>query len=209
MCEPTTIAMAAMAVVSTAYGIHESNTQQNYAEAVAKQNADLQNAAAMENNKLQNRQLNMQQLQESEATALQKHQQRLAVQKEVATARVGAGESGVAGLSIDSLFSDIIRQGANNMTTLDRNLEDANAQRDVEKRALQNNTWAGLQNPSFYKGKNQTLGAGLQIASAGMSAYTAAGGTFGSGAKTPSYQKQLSSARAAGTGTYGGMGPGR
>lgn len=186
MCEPTTIAMTAMAVASTAYGIHESNTQQNYAEAVAKQNAEMQNAAAAENYKLQNRQLNLQQLQENEATALQKHQQRLAVQREVATARVAAGESGVSGLSIDSLFADIIRQGANNMTTLDRNLADANDQRDIEKKALQNNTWAGLQNPSFYKGSNGMLGAGLQIASAGLGAYTASGGTFGSSSKSTS-----------------------
>jgi hypothetical protein len=208
MCNPA-LAVAAITVASSAYSIHESNTQQNYAEAVAKQNAEMQNAAAEENYKLQNRQLNMQQLQESEATALEKHKQRLAVQREVATARVAAGESGVSGLSIDSLFADIIRQGANNMTTLDRNLADANDQRDIEKKALQNNTWAGLQNPSFYKGSNGMLGAGLQIASSGLSAYSAAGGTFGSGTKTPSYQKQLSSARAAGTGTYGGMRQGR
>lgn len=175
MCNPA-LAVAALTVASTAYSINEANTQQNYAEAVAKQNAEMQNQAAMENYKLQNRQLNMQQLQESEATALEKHKQRLAVQREVATARVAAGESGVAGLSIDSLFSDIIRQGANNMTTLDRNLADANDQRDIEKKALQNNTWAGLQNPSFYKGKHQTLGAGLQIASSGAGAYTTAGG---------------------------------
>lgn len=194
MCGPAAIpiAMAVMSAAATAYSIDESKTQQNYAEAVAKQNADQQNAANAENYKLQNRQLNMQQLQEMDATAAAKHQQKLAVQKEVAVQRVSAGESGVAGLSIDSIFADVIREGSNNMTTLDRNQSDANAQRDVEKQALRNNTWAGIQNPSFYKGKNQMLGAGLQIGSAALSGYAAGGGTFGGGGSTASGAKASS-----------------
>lgn len=176
--------MAILSAATAAYSINEQNTQQNFAQAVEKQNAEQANKAAMANYNLQNKQLNMQQLQEEESTALQKHQQQLAVQKEVATARVGAGESGVSGLSIDSMFADIIRGGANNLTTLDRNQADANTQRDVEKDALRNNTHAGLQNPSFYKGKHQLLGAGLQIGAATMSGYAAGKSAFGKPAAT-------------------------
>ena len=171
--------MAGLSVASTAYSINEQNSQQNYYEAVTKQNAALQNQANQENYLLQNRQLNLQQSQEEEATALERQKQLMAVQKEVASQRVAAGEGGLSGLSLDSIFADVIRQGANNLTTMDRNLADSSTQRDVEKKTLQNSTWAGLQNPSFYKGKNQMLGAGLQIASAGVGAYTQAGGKFG------------------------------
>lgn len=182
MCNPA-LGMLAFSMATTAYQIHEQNTQQRYTEAVTKANAEMQNQAALENFKLQNRQLNLQQQQEEEATALEKHRQQLAVQKEVAAQRVAAGEAGVSGLSIDSIFADIVRQGANNMTTLDRNLADSNAQRETEKQVMRNNTWAGLQNPSWYKGSNQMLGAGLQIISSGINGYRAGGGTFGKGTK--------------------------
>jgi hypothetical protein len=171
--------MAVLAVGSSAMQMQEAATQQNYADAVAKQNADVNNKAADENYKLQNRQLNLQQLQEDEQGALAKHEQGLAVQKQIATQRTSSGESGVSGISIDSLFSDTIRQGANNMTTIDRNMGDSNDQRDVQKQGLVNNTWASYQNPSFYKGKNRALGKGLQLASAGVQGYAAGGGTFG------------------------------
>lgn len=182
MCGPAAvpIAMMAMTAASTAYSIHEQNTQANYMAAVEKQNAERNNQALMDNYRLQTHQMNMQQLQENEATALEKHKQKLAVQKEVATQRVTAGEAGLSGLSIDSIFSDIIREGANNMTTLDRNLEDSNHQRATEMKALQQNTSAGLQSPTFYKGSNNMLGAGLQIGSAALSGYVAGGGKFGS-----------------------------
>jgi len=177
MCGPAVIP-AVIAAASTAYAIQEQNTQANYMAAVEKQNAERSNQALMDNYRLQSHQLNLQQLQENEATALEKHKQKLAVQKEVASQRVAAGEAGLSGLSIDSIFADIIREGANNMTTLDRNLQDSNDQRAVEMKTLQNNTSAGLQSPSFYKGSNNMLSAGLQIGSAAAGSYSAAGGEW-------------------------------
>jgi len=176
--------MAGLAIASTAFSLNEANNQASYQSKVAKQNAESANRANDANYKLQNRQMNMQQLQESEAAALAKQQQQMAVQKEVATQRTSSGESGVSGLSIDSLFSDIVRQGSNNMTTIDRNLADSNEQRDVQKEALRNGTWANIQSGASYKGGNKMLGAGLQIAGAGLGAYTDAGGklpSFGGG----------------------------
>lgn len=175
--------MAALVVASTAYSIHEQNQAQAFQEDVAKNNAKTANDANMANFYLQNSQLNQQEQQENDANAQAKLEQQLAVQKGIATQRTASGESGVAGLSIDSLFADVMRQGSNNITTLERNQQDSQAQRATEKKVLHNNTHAGVQNPSFYKGKNQMLGAGLQIASAGAGAYANAGGTFGKGGK--------------------------
>lgn len=174
----------AIAAASSAYSIYDGRQQAAFQEDVAKQNADLQNEAADKNYKLQNSQLNLQELQESEAAALEKHRQKLAVQKEVAVQRVASGESGVGGISIDSIFADVVRQGANNITTIDRNLADSNRERHIQKQGLQNNTWASYQNPAFYKNKYANIGAGLQIASAAASGYAAGGGSFGGGKPT-------------------------
>lgn len=177
MCDPVT--MTVLAVASTAYSINEQRNQQAFQEDVAKNNAKMANDANMQNFYLQNSQLNQQEQQENEANAQAKLEQQLAVQKGIASQRTASGEAGVAGLSIDSLFADVMRQGSNNITTLERNQSDSQAQRATEKKVLHNNTHAGIQNPSFYKGKNQMLGAGLQIASAGGAAYVNSGGKFG------------------------------
>jgi hypothetical protein len=177
MCNPA-IAVAALSAAATAYSVNEQRTQANYAEAAARQNASTANDANLENFKLQNSQINLQELQEGDQAAQLKQQQKLDAQKQVATARVSAGESGVSGLSIDSIFGDIVRQASNNITTIDNNLEDANTQRDSERKVLQNNTQAGMQTPSFYKGGNALLGAGLQIGTAAIGGYSAGGGKF-------------------------------
>lgn len=179
MCNPA-LAVAALAAASTAYQVDSSNKQTAWQNKQTEMNAEANNKAVAENFKNQNQLLNMQELQESEQAAQQKMQQRLAVQKEVASQRVASGEAGVSGLSIDSIFADVIRQGANNLTTIDLNLADSNAQRDVERKQLHNAAIAGMQSTSTYKGSNRGLGAGLQIVGSGLNAYTSAGGKFGS-----------------------------
>lgn len=183
MCNPA-IAVMAFSAVTTAYSINEQRTQANWQAAVEEQNAARANEANLENYKLQNQQLNLQELQENEQAAVEKHKQKLAVQKGVAEARVASGEAGVSGLSIDSIFADVVRQGAENMTTIDRNLKDSNQQRDADRKVLFNSAKAGVQNPQTYKAKHANLGAGLQIVGAGLGGYTSAGGKFGKGAKT-------------------------
>lgn len=178
MCNPA-LAVAALAAASTAYQVDSSNKQTAWQNKQTEMNAEANNKAVAENFKNQNQLLNMQELQESEQAAQQKMQQRLAVQKEVASQRVASGEAGVSGLSIDSIFADVIRQGANNITTIDRNLADSNAQRDVERKQLRNAAEAGMQSTATYKGSGQALGAGLQIIGAGVGGYMSAGGKFG------------------------------
>jgi hypothetical protein len=178
------IAVAAFTAATTAYSISEQRSQAAWQADVDQQNADRANEANLENYKLQNQQLNLQELQENEQAAQEKHKQALAVQKGVAEARVSAGEAGVSGLSIDSIFADVVRQGAENMTTIDRNLADSQQQRDADRKVLYNNTLAGVQNPQSYKSKTANLGAGLQIIGSGLGGYTSAGGKFGKGSSS-------------------------
>lgn len=165
-------------MAGTGVQIMESRNQQKYADEVARQNAEQANKAATENFLIQNRQLNQMELQDQMTANIEKNQQQLAAQKAAATQRVSAGEGGVSGLSIEGLFADIERQAGNNMTTIDRNLDSANAQRNFERKVVQNNTTAGFVNRSSYKSGLGGLGAGLQIATAGLSGYAAAGGKF-------------------------------
>lgn len=189
MCWPLAVMApyiaAAAAVGGTAYSIDQGNKQTAFQNKVTEQNADAANKANAANYKLQNKLLNEQELQENEQAALLKHQQKLGVQREVATQRVASGEAGVSGLSIDSIFADVVRQGANNMTTVDRNLADSDSQREVERQVLHNNAIAGIQSTATYKGSNAGLGAGLQIIGSGLSAYSNAGGKFGTTSTKP------------------------
>lgn len=176
MCDPVSLAVATMA--TTGLSIMEQRNQAEYANDVAEMNAEMANRANMENYRLQNRQLNLQEAQENDQLATETLAQQLETRKAVATQRVASAEAGVSGLSIDSIFADIARQGANNITTMQRNAADSQQQREADRKALQNSTWAGTQVNTTYKGSNSLLGAGLQIASAGAQTYMGAGGTL-------------------------------
>lgn len=176
MCDPVSLTVASMA--ATGLSIMEQRNQAEYANDVAEMNAEMANRANMENYRLQNRQLNLQEAQENEQLATETLAQQLETRKAIATQRVASAEAGVSGLSIDSIFADIARQGANNITTMQRNAADSQQQREADRKALQNSTWAGTQVNTTYKGSNSLLGAGLQIASAGAQTYMGAGGTL-------------------------------
>jgi hypothetical protein len=165
-------------MAATGLSIMEQRNQAEYANDVAEMNAEMANRANMENYRLQNRQLNLQEAQENEQLATETLAQQLETRKAIATQRVASAEAGVSGLSIDSIFADIARQGANNITTMQRNAADSQQQREADRKALQNSTWAGTQVNTTYKGSNSLLGAGLQIASAGAQTYMGAGGTL-------------------------------
>lgn len=173
MCGPAA-AMAALAVASTAYSIDQQNSQAAY----QREQADKQNKATLDNYMTQQRLLNMQDAQETDQATLAKQQQQLQAQKAIATQRVAAGEAGISGLSVDSIFADVMRQAGGNISTINRNLSDSQAQRNEQRQALRYNSNAQFVNRNQFKGASM-LGAGLQLASAAGSAYTAAGGKFG------------------------------
>ncbi|MGI0120240.1 virion core protein, T7 gp14 family [Zooshikella sp. RANM57] len=179
MCDAT-LAFAGIQAAVTAYSIKEQSNQAKYQNDLAEYNTNRQNEALQADNKYQNTQLNMQEAEEADAVTDEKMRIQRETQKRVAEARVSASEGGVAGLSIDSLVNDIIRQGANNVSTVQRNFESSSWQRGREKEALYKRTQYGLGRHTEYRANKlaKSVGSALQIAGSGAQAYRNAGGTF-------------------------------
>ncbi|MCX4024747.1 hypothetical protein H0A36_26760 [Endozoicomonas sp. SM1973] len=179
MCHPAI--PAAIAAVTSAYSIHEQGQQAAFQDALAEHNQNRQNKALLEDYKNQNSQLNIQEAEEDDAATEEKIRIKRETQKRIAEARVSSAEAGVSGLSIDSLVSDIIRGGANNVSTIESNLESSAWQRQRERQALWNNARYGLRSHASYKPSKmaKSIGSALQISSAAMGAYSSAGGSFG------------------------------
>lgn len=171
MCGPAAIPIAALVISAVGTGAAYYSADQQ-----AKQEHDFNSASINEGSKLarqsfdlEQQQLQEQQRQDDEA-ASQKDQQ---IQKEAAqakaTARVAAGEAGVAGLSVDSLLADFDNQEAISRGALKRQSEWTRSQRRVDQlgsRAGQMQHLSGLRRaPSM--GPSLAV-AGLQIAGAGL-----------------------------------------
>jgi hypothetical protein len=123
MCEPATISLAlgGLAIVtSAATGIVSYIGQSQQAAAQAQyqtQVAQARNQEIMDNAKLaqesylrQAQQLNLRQQQEDEKAGQDIQQTQREAAQARATVRVAAGESGIAGLSVDNLLRDFYRQ---------------------------------------------------------------------------------------------------
>jgi len=85
-----------------------------------------------------------------------------------AEARVSAGESGVAGASVDALLGDIKQQDAAFRTATDINEQNTLDQLEAEKRGIRvqaANIKAGVQTPSPVALGTSLAGAGLNFAS--------------------------------------------
>lgn len=103
-CEPTTIAMASLAI-SAAGTAASIQGQKQQAAAQAKQQQDLtaaNNFVAGE----QMSQLRVQEAQQRESAARENERARLAAQKARSSSVVAAGEAGVAGNSVDALLAE-------------------------------------------------------------------------------------------------------
>lgn len=184
MCNPM-IAVAAITMASTAYQIQVQDAQAQYNADMQADNAKRNNEAVMDNWLLQNRAMNDQQRQDDDTASSERQKAMLAMQKAEATQRVGAGEAGLSGLSIDFLLNDIQRQGLDNVTSIDANLDSATAQRRYERQVMNKNANASFANLAApFKAGNSGLGSALLIGGAGASSYMAAGGTFGSSGTT-------------------------
>lgn len=123
MCEPATLSLAlgGLAIVSSvASGITSYVGQQQQANAQAAYQAQLmqaRNQEIMENSRLaqesylrQVQQLNLRQTQEDEKASQEIQQTQIEAAQARARTRVAAGEAGISGLSVDSLFRDFYMQ---------------------------------------------------------------------------------------------------
>lgn len=136
MCDPTAIA-ALSSIVQ--YG----EQQQRYAE-----NKKAANQAYLNDV----RQLNLRQREEEEAESQRSFDADVQAARDVSTARTAAGESGVAGLSVDALMADIVRQNLFDDTKGYSNLEMSKHQTEMEKEGAKSNRQSRINQvpyPSF------------------------------------------------------------
>jgi len=118
MCDPTTLAIASMAM-STAGAVQGHNAQNKAYE----KNAEMANKAKMD----EDRMINLQESQEQEAAASQSIEQNRQTQELAARANVAGGESG-GFLNNNAVIQNIVRQGLEANTTSGQNLERTKAQ---------------------------------------------------------------------------------
>ena len=144
MCDPATIIGAMTSIAGAA-------EQQQQAQANEK------NANASYLNDV--RQLNLRQRQEEEAESQRGMEADIQTMRDSSKARTASGESGVSGLSVDALMSDILRQNLFDDTKADSNLGATKAQIAEQKKGAETGRQSRINSvpyPSF-------AGTALQI----------------------------------------------
>lgn len=137
MCEPATIAAAAIAAVSALAQAKAQNDSVK-AQNVFEQNRFEQAKTNAEANFFaQAAQANLRIQQEAEATSDQIQETNRQKAQARAQAVVSAGEAGVSGLSVDALLADFERSAARNNETARRNLEFIQQQTEQDVKGLQ------------------------------------------------------------------------
>lgn len=168
MCDLTTAAYVGLAIsaAGTAYSVDQQN-----------KNAQYQNELNEYNNKLSARNLadNMNTLAfnqnaERDAATEQLWRDDIEARRAEARARVAAGESGIAGQTVDSIMREIKAQQAMYASSVDMNLKADAAASDGQRRQIWNNYLSEIGNRTPGQ-KANNFAAGLQIAQAGLSAY--------------------------------------
>ena len=168
MCDPATI-MSAMASIA---GAAEKQQQ-------AQRNKENANASYLNDA----RQLNLRQRQEEEAESQRGMEADIQTMRDSSKARTASGESGVSGLSVDALMSDILRQNLFDDTKADSNLGATKAQIAEQKKGAETGRQSRINSvpyPSF-------AGTALQI---GGDAYESNPSYF-KGLKNPFKKKPL------------------
>lgn len=126
MCDPITLGVASFAIgaAQSIIGfVGAAQDASNAREAAVKENAENQN------------QLTLRQAQEEQAAAAKRQEQNLREAEAAADVEVGAASAGVAGISLDSILTDVGRRAANNRSAISENSRMAIAQISQEKRA--------------------------------------------------------------------------
>lgn len=159
MCGPAAVPvlMIASTVASTAAQAQAARVQ-NAANA-----RQAQNAITAQNANLA--QVNLEQTQQADATQQKLQQNDLAARAAVSTARTMAGESGVSGISVDALLSDIGSKQNTYETSVRTNYESAIGALDSQRQNIYANaqsTINGLKSPAM----PDYFGAALRINSA-------------------------------------------
>ncbi|WGI26596.1 hypothetical protein QEN58_05930 [Halomonas alkaliantarctica] len=198
MCDPMSIAVTAMTVVST--GAQMYGQQQQY-EAAA-QRAEAQNKMYAQNRQNTYKALgreygdiNTRQSQEQQLATEEKEQRTRESRSQMARSRVAAGEAGISGNTVHLGLRDIGGAAARDRSTIDRNLNWTLGQLQRQKQSRQ--TAAVNRINSVSKGQPPSRGAAL----AGMASTAASGVT-----QAASLQPQNNSFGGSSPRPYGGSG---
>lgn len=169
MCDPTTLAVASFAM--GAVGQYSQYSAQS-AQAAAQNNAYEQNRInALASMREDYKQLNTRQMQEAESASLEAQKRQAQAQRELATARVGAGEAGISGLSVEGILRDISGLALNDTDAINRGADWNINQIQAEKSGVRSSTQGRISSQSRGS-KSSPWTLGLGIAGAGIDAYT-------------------------------------
>jgi len=166
MCDPVSIGLGILQAGSTIQG----QRQQAQAQEQAQRNATIaeqqRHLTEMSASRLKERQ--------EKVAAAQRIQQSTTKAREArATARVSAGESGVAGLSVNALINDMTRKEAEFSFSVQQQMQFANINRQLGFEDGANRSRMNLLSINKPIAQPNYLGAALGGAQTGMSAYSA------------------------------------
>lgn len=168
MCEPTTLAAASLAIgAASAYvSYDQQNKNAQYQQELNEYNNKLSARNAADNFNALQYNLN----QERDAATEQLWRDDLEARRAEARTRVAAGESGIAGLTVDSLMREIKANQAMYASSINQNLQNSYGEADSTHRGIWNTYLSEVGNrPVAQKGSAPQLGLG--IAGAGLKAY--------------------------------------
>ncbi len=182
MCEPTTIALATMAV-GTTQALMQHKAQNDMAKQQAAQN-DINSQNAIRSMDFQNAGINMQLDQQADRAVDDRMENVLEAARMKSRMVASAGDGGVSGQSMDFALNDVSRTQGRNNSAINRNLKAVNAQGFHDKLGIKARTETRLSSMPIPQ-KASWLATGLQIAGSGL---TAASGyqamTAGAGGST-------------------------
>jgi hypothetical protein len=165
--------MAALSIASTVAGLYG---QQQAADAQKEYNKQMYKNAVTANNQ-RNAQISQRQNQERDAASNKMMQNNIEAAKAKSTARVAASNSGVSGVSVDSLLADLSGSQGRYNSSVTENLRASNAGADWDRVNAYNDmssTINGLKAPAM----PNYLGAALQIGTAVDTYNTKTGGSL-------------------------------
>lgn len=162
----------ALQLGAVAYQTYEQDqtvkAQNKFNEQQAQEGAALANASFKNQSDL----ARQRESQEAEAASAEKEQNAKTAAEARATARVSAGEAGVAGVSVDSLINDFYRQEAGYSESVDRNLQLTSQQSEEELKGMRT---GALDRALSYRApvlrRPSYLAAGVDMANTGLSTY--------------------------------------
>jgi hypothetical protein len=157
MCDPVTISMAALSMVSTQT---QAQGQKKMVEANAANALDAANDQLM--------QLNLQQSQDEENALQEQMATDLQMQQAMSTAAVAGGESG-GSLNNNAAIQDIARQGLVANSQVTQQLERNNMQREMDRKGVMTGTQGRINSVARPSGFATALSMGAGVAGAAAS----------------------------------------